>query len=62
MPGVIVVFEVLSPTSGRTDRIIKLREYQAVASIKRYVILDYGSVGSPCSFAPRCVSFIARLP
>jgi Uma2 family endonuclease len=45
VPGVIVVFEVLSPTSGRTDRIIKLREYQAVPSIKRYVILEYASIG-----------------
>lgn len=38
-PGVVVVFEVLSPSSGRTDRIVKLREYAAVASIRRYVIL-----------------------
>lgn len=41
--GVIVVFEVLSPSSGRTDRIDKLREYRAVASIRRYVILEYTS-------------------
>jgi Uma2 family endonuclease len=40
VPGVVVVFEVLSRTSGRTDRIIKLREYRAVASIRRYVILE----------------------
>jgi len=40
MPGVVVVFEVISPTSGRTDRNVKLREYRAVASIRRYVILD----------------------
>jgi len=26
VPGVVVVFEVLGPTSGRIDRIIKLRE------------------------------------
>ncbi len=43
--GVVVVFEVLSPSTGRTDRIIKLREYQAVASIRRYVILESRSVG-----------------
>ena len=30
IPGVVVVFEVLSPTSGRTARIIKLREYRAI--------------------------------
>jgi len=40
-----VVFEVLSSTSGRTDRIEKLREYQAVSSIRRYVILEHTSVG-----------------
>jgi Uma2 family endonuclease len=43
--GVVVVFEVLSPTSGRTDRIVKVREYRAVPSILRYVILEYTSVG-----------------
>lgn len=43
IPGVIVVFEVLSPTSGRIDRIDKLIEYRAVPSIRRYVILEYRS-------------------
>ena len=45
VPGVVVVFEVVSPTSGRTDRIEKLREYQVVPSIRRYVIMEYTSVG-----------------
>jgi len=45
VPGVVVIFEVLSPTFGRTDRIVKLREYRAVPSIRRYVILEYTSVG-----------------
>jgi len=43
VPGVVVVFEVLSPTSGRMDRIVKLREYRAVPTIRRYVILEYAS-------------------
>ena len=43
--GVVVVFEVLSPTSGRTDRIVKLREYRAVPSIRRYVIVEYAGIG-----------------
>ena len=43
VPGVVVVFEVLSPTSGRVDRIVKLREYRAVPTIRRYVILEYAS-------------------
>ncbi len=41
VPGAIIVFEVLSPTSGRADRIDKLREYRAVPSIRRYVILEH---------------------
>jgi Uma2 family endonuclease len=45
VPGAVVVFEVLSPTSGRTDRIDKLREYHAVASIRRYVILEHTGIG-----------------
>jgi Uma2 family endonuclease len=42
-PDVVVVFEVLSPDSGRRDRIEKLQEYAAVPSIRRYVILEYRS-------------------
>ncbi len=45
IPGVVVVFEVLSPTSGRNDRIVKLREYRAVPSIRRYVIAEYAGIG-----------------
>ena len=41
----MVIFEVLSPTSGRTDRIIKLREYRAIPSVRRYVILEHSSIG-----------------
>ncbi len=45
VPGAVVVFEVLSPTSGRTDRIVKVREYRTVSSIQRYVIVEHSSVG-----------------
>jgi Uma2 family endonuclease len=45
VPGVVVIFEVLSPTSGRTDRIIKLREYRTIPSVRRYVILEHSSIG-----------------
>jgi Uma2 family endonuclease len=45
VPGVVVIFEVLSPSSGRIDRIIKVREYAAVPTIRRYVILESSSVG-----------------
>jgi len=39
-PDVRVIFEVLSPTSGRADRIEKVREYAAIASMRRYVIVE----------------------
>jgi Uma2 family endonuclease len=39
-PDVRVIFEVLSPTSGRTDRIVKVQEYAAIASMRRYVIVE----------------------
>jgi Uma2 family endonuclease len=45
VPGVIVAFEVLSLTSGRVDRIVKLREYRAVPSIRHYVILEHSGIG-----------------
>ncbi len=45
VPGVVAVFEVLSPSSGRVDRIDKVREYRDVPSIRRYAILEYRSVG-----------------
>ncbi len=40
VPSPVFVLEVLSPSSIRTDRVIKLREYQAVPSIRCYVIVE----------------------
>ena len=40
VPGVVTVFEVLSPTSGRVDRIDKVREYAAVPTILHYVLIE----------------------
>jgi Uma2 family endonuclease len=42
---VIVVFEVISLSTAHTDRIIKVREYAAVASIRRYVMIESTMVG-----------------
>jgi Uma2 family endonuclease len=42
----VVVFEVLSESTSRTDRIEKVREYQATQSILRYVILEQDSIGA----------------
>jgi Uma2 family endonuclease len=40
VPGIVAVFEIVSPSSGRIDRIVKMREYAAVSSIKRYIIIE----------------------
>jgi Uma2 family endonuclease len=45
----VIVFEVLSEDTTRTDRIEKLREYQATASIQRYVILEQENSAPRCS-------------
>ena len=42
----VVVFEVVSEDSARTDRVEKLREYQATETIQRYVILEQKSIGA----------------
>jgi len=44
-PDPVVVFEVVSPESGRRDRIEKVREYAAVVSIMRYVIVESATSG-----------------
>lgn len=46
VPDPVVVFEVLSASTSRTDRIEKVREYQATLSIRRYVIMEQGSIGA----------------
>ena len=42
----VVVFEVLSPSTARDDRIVKAREYQATPSIQRYVMLEQDGVSA----------------
>src|SRR5271166_3126172 len=42
----LVIFEVLSPSTAGTDRIIKAREYQAMASVQRYVKLEQDRIGA----------------
>ena len=40
VPGPVVVFEVVSQSSVRTDRFNRMREYHAVPSIRRYVLVE----------------------
>jgi Uma2 family endonuclease len=42
----VVVFEVLSESTSRTDRIEKVREYGATPSIQRYVILEQDAIAA----------------
>ena len=42
----VVVFEVISESTSRTDRIAKLREYGATPSIQRYVILEQDAIAA----------------
>ena len=44
--NVVIAFEVVSPTSGRNDRIVKVRE--AVPSLRRYVIVESTATGVLC--------------
>ncbi len=41
----VIVFEVVSASSTRTDRIVKVNEYHAVPSIKRYIIVEQTVIG-----------------
>jgi Uma2 family endonuclease len=45
VPGVVCVFEIVSPTSVRTDHTVKVAEYAAVPSILRYVIIESAAPG-----------------
>lgn len=44
--GAVVVFEIVSPGSAQLDRIVKLKEYQSVSSVRRYVILEQTSIAA----------------
>jgi Uma2 family endonuclease len=44
--GTVVVFEIRSPGTARVDLFVKPREYAAVASILRYVMIESTSIGA----------------
>lgn len=39
-PDPVVLFEILSDSTGATDRVLKAREYRATPSVRRYVMLE----------------------
>ena len=39
----VVIFEVLSDSTARTDRLLKNREYASTASVRRYIMLEQGA-------------------
>ena len=42
----VVIFEVLSKGTARTDRVTKNREYASTASIRRYVMLEQDEIAA----------------
>ena len=36
----VVIFEILSDSTSRTDTTVKLAEYTSMASVQRYIMLD----------------------
>lgn len=45
-PDPVVIFEVLSPSTASTDHITKNREYAALPSVRRYVMLEQERIGA----------------
>lgn len=40
IPNPVIVFEVVSESTRRIDQVFKLREYHAVPTIKRYILVE----------------------
>lgn len=45
IPGVVIVVEVVSPGSEHMDRIVKAREYAAVPTLRRYLMVESTGIG-----------------
>lgn len=60
-PDPVVVFEILSPESGRRDRIEKRREYAAVPSIRYYIIVESVRAGLTVLHKPEGSESFAEL-
>jgi Uma2 family endonuclease len=46
VPNPVVVFELLSPSTAVTDRLVKNEEYRNIASIQRYITLEQSKFGA----------------
>lgn len=46
VPDPVVIFEVLSRSTASTDHITKNREYAAIPSVQRYVMLEQERIGA----------------
>jgi hypothetical protein len=42
----VIIFEVLSLGAAANDRIVRAREYQAMPSVQRYVMLEQDPIGA----------------
>jgi Uma2 family endonuclease len=40
----VVVFEIISPSTRRMDQFVKVREYAAVPSLRRYLLIESSSM------------------
>ncbi len=45
MPDAVAAFEVVSPSSERTDRLLEPRDYAAVPSLRHYVVVEQAFIG-----------------
>lgn len=62
VPDVIAVFEATSPSSGRVDRIDKLRDYRGVPSIRHYAILEHTSAALTLLSRPNGIAAWTAVP
>lgn len=46
VPDPVIIFEVLSRSTASTDHITKNREYAAIPSVQRYVMLEQDRIGA----------------
>ena len=56
----VVIFEVLSPSTAATDQFVKNREYEATASVRRYVMLAQDRIAATV-FAREGEGWVGRL-